>query len=100
METTKSTNMSKTGIIFNAENPEPVKTGSEAVVLTLAPPVFCEVDEEVELGRRLDATGEEDVRCKVVAELDAPAWMPETRPGLLPEEPYPVPLELLSLVPV
>lgn len=52
------------------------------------------MDEVVEVERRVDATGEEEVRYKVAAELDAPAWMCATPVFLLPEAPTPVPLEL------
>lgn len=50
-----------------------MKTGPEAEVVPLAALVFCEADEAAEVDRRVDATGEEEVRCKVVAELEAPA---------------------------
>lgn len=49
--------------------------------------------------RSVDATGVEEVRCKVVAGLDAPAWICATPVFLLPEAPTPVPLEPLLLEP-
>jgi hypothetical protein len=76
-----------------------VKTGPETAVVPLAAPVFCEADEAVEVERKVDATGVEETRCKVVAELDTPAWMCATPVFLLPEAPTPVLLEPLLFEP-